>query len=225
MKNWTSVLPKSMLAVSLLAGGLVAAQTPGAILPTTEVTAGAPSGKQSLTVPVDRPVPDHIIYHFFFIHVVNLDQAADKMEAEPKNSDYLRTAAYYRALDEKAAGLTDEEGAMVKKIAHDCIQTLNDQNAKTKAVIDARRAESPAPHNALTKSEMANSIAARNTTLTGALDQLKAELGDTSFAKLDTYVKSVIHPKEATMGARRPSAEPNLDRALPLQLQGDGGAK
>jgi hypothetical protein len=185
---------------------------------TTSVPGSAPPGWQSTTVPAAPVVPDRILYHFFFIHVVNLDKAADKMEAEGKKADY------YRDLDQKGAGLTNDEGATVKQVAHDCIQLLEDQKATIKATIDARRALLPTPpKNLITRSEMAQNGAARDATLNEHLAQLKNLLGDESFAKLDAYVKNLIHPKIVDAPAKPPERAINM--IVPLNIDGNGGAR
>ncbi len=154
------------------------------------------SGVYNATNPATGDWPDRTIYHFFFLHVVDLDQTGDKVEAEGKNADY------YRTLDQKAAGLTDDEGAKVKQVAHDCVQILNEQKAKTEATIEARKAQSEtSPRNLLTKGEMAANMTASNAALDEHIAQLKEILGEESFAKLDAYVKKLIHPQKVSAPA------------------------
>ena len=197
----------------------VSVNEPMAPKPSTDsVTDSSPAGLQPTTNPANPKVPDRIIYQFFFNHVVNLDNAAKKMEDEGKNADYLRD------LDQKGAGLTGDEAAKVKQVAHDCIQLLNDQKAKIQATIDARRAQlSTPPKNLISKSEMAQNGAAKDATLDEHIAQLKDLLGEASFATLDAYVKNLIHLKTVELLGMQP--KPEVNEVTPQNIEGNGGTR
>ena len=185
---------------------------------TASVTDSSPAGSQLMTIPANPIVPDRIIYQFFFNHVVNLDYAAKKMEDEGKNADYLRD------LDQKGAGLTEDEAAKVKQVANNCIQLLDDQKAKIKATIDARRAQSPTPpKNLISRSEMALNGAAKNAVLDEHITQLKDLLGEASFARLDAYVKNLIHLKTVELPGMQP--KPEVNEVTPQNTEGNGGTR
>ncbi len=186
---------------------------------TASVTDSSPAGGlQSTTTPANQTVPDRIIYQFFFNHVVNLDNTAKKMEDDGKNADYLRD------LDQKGAGLTEDEAAKVKQVAHDCIQLLNDQKAKIQATIDARRAQSSnPPKNLISRSEMAQNGAAKNATLDEHIAQLKDLLGEESFTRLDAYVKNLIHLKTVELPGMQP--KPEVKEDTPQNTEGKGGTQ
>src|SRR5262245_25001962 len=70
---------------------------------------------------------------FFFQHLANLDAAADAAEAAGNPPD----ASSWRSLDQRAAGLTDQEGAILKQVAYGCNQALRDHDAEVQAAAAA----------------------------------------------------------------------------------------
>jgi hypothetical protein len=139
--------------------------------------------------PTTLPTPskaesDRIIYSFFFHKVANLDRVADKIDLEGKEN-----AEYYRTIDQKGAGLTDGKGEILRQVSDECIQLLDEQDAKIKKIIDARRAQSTTPlKNALTMAEMSEFGKNRNLILDEQILKLTVAFREEAFAKLDTYV-------------------------------------
>lgn len=169
-------------------GAPAAGQAPVGTPVTASQSGSATSGQKSITISANSTVPDHILYHAFFVQVVAVDKVADIQEQAGKNVDELRTRI------QKAAGLTDSEGKSFREIAKDCIQKLDEQRERIKAILDQRRAAAPASPSQLTKSEMAQYGAESRQTVSDHIEQLKAALGDASFAKLDAYARNTIHP-------------------------------
>lgn len=180
----------TMLAQAQNSDGTSAAPQP---LPSSESNAkhGVPPPGSPTTLPTpSKAESDRIIYLFFFHHVANLDRVADKIDLEGKEN-----AEYYRTLDQKGAGLTDGEGEILRQISDECIKLLDEQDAKVKKIIDARRAQSTTPpKNALMMAEMSESGQNRNSILGAQILKLQIMLREESFAKLDAYVRQLIHP-------------------------------
>jgi transglutaminase/protease-like cytokinesis protein 3 len=158
-----------------------------------------------------QEVPDYITYRIFFSHVDELDLEADKLDAQGKDGNDLRTH------DQRLSGLTDGEAALMKQIAHDCNQNLQTQKAKVHEDIEAYRAQNHAHAGSMPPGEMEKSIEMRNETVTSHLAELRSALGENSFQKLDKYVRNMIQPKLITAPIAKPARTPNLDQSLHLQ--------
>lgn len=63
-------------------------------------------------------VPKWLSYESYFEHIAGLDKAAAQLEAQGKDGKPWRT------FEQHQTGLTDEEGATLKKIAYDCNQAV-----------------------------------------------------------------------------------------------------
>jgi len=122
------------LAIALLVLGSIA-QAQENSLPRDPVTLppGTDSPVEQTVVPVDPlPVldvsatPDPLEFFFFFRHLASLDAAADKAVAEG-NPD----ASEWKSVIQREAGLTDEEGAILKEVAYACNQALSEPTPST----------------------------------------------------------------------------------------------
>jgi len=117
--------------------------------------------------------------------MANLEDYAAKKEAAGKDGSKLRT------LHQQAAGLSEEEGRILSGIKDQCNQDLAAVNAKIGDAIKALRADftpeklrnMPPPADLLALFDQRNQI------VNSAIDELKVELGNESFQKLDDYVK------------------------------------
>jgi len=107
-------------------------------------------------------------FHFFFQHLANLDAVADAKEAEDGTFD----ASSWRTLDQRAAGLTDVEGTILKEIASGCLQALSDHDAEVQAA-------------AATGTEV---LTERTQIIESALEDLQLQLGEETFQTLASYV-------------------------------------
>jgi len=175
-----------------------------------QAPAGTPvTGSQPGTPPPGKPAIDHetwtqttakqaparVLYLSLFERIAGLDQVADSQDAKGKNGDY------YRAIDWKAAGLTDAEGASLNEIAKDYKQQSDALDARINAAIESHKAESPTPpKNPLSMEEFREFARERNAIVDECIDRLKLRLGDTDFAKLDAYVTSLFKLSVAQPG-------------------------
>jgi hypothetical protein len=182
----------------------------------------AGSAQDSPTQPVIPTVPERTIYRAFFSHVANDDKTATKLESEGKNVDG------FRAHDQETSGLTVDEGAIVKSVALDCIQALDEMKAARHADAETRSAQSAnGSKAAVSRSEMAKARADSDDVVDVHIAQLRQMLGDASFAKLDKYVRSLIQPKGVNVAkpAQRPLFDPNAapELNIPFTLKQNGG--
>jgi hypothetical protein len=139
----------------------------------------------------NSPAPQNYqIYHIFFMHLANFDSLAAKLEANGKKADGLRTH------DQRLAGLTVEEGALVKKVAYDCNQQVAAVEKRfQEAVAEFRQQHSndQFPLRALPP-DLQQLWARRAQIINSEIDQLQILLGQTSFQKLDNWVQANFRP-------------------------------
>jgi hypothetical protein len=150
-----------------------------------------------------RPAPPEVLYLFLFEHLVSLNDAASKQEAKGQGR------GSYGTVYSRAAGLTDDEGAILNQVALDWKEKQDEVDARRKAILDARRAEPNPPKNLLTMDEFSQ-FGKEGIDITLAhIEELKSQLGNASFAKLDAYVKvrfrpAVAHPERPLRMPERP---------------------
>ncbi|MES1243970.1 MAG: Ig-like domain-containing protein [Acidobacteriota bacterium] len=120
----------------------------------------------ALEVP-DRPDP--VEFDLFFLHLANLDAAADEAEAAGRPAEEVKP---WRSHDQRAAGLTDEEGAILRQVAGGCRQFLKERD-------DWRR---------LAGTAASQAPAGRKPIVGSSVDELRARLGEEAFRKLYQYV-------------------------------------
>jgi hypothetical protein len=135
-----------------------------------------------------QPVPPHVLYFFFFTDLMAANQVASTQEAKGKGAGSYRIAA------SRAAGLSDYEGGIVNQVALDWKRQQDAIDARRQAILDARRAEPNPPKNLLTMDEFSQFGHEEIANTDEHIEQLKSQLGDASFAKLDDYVKTKYHP-------------------------------
>ena len=169
---------------------------------------GAAHGAQ----PADHPVPVRILYDFLFAHLVALQQTAAKLDAEGKDG------SPYLTIYSRAAGLTDDEGAILNEVAHDWRRQQDAIESRIKALTAARRSEPNPPKNLLTMDEFSQFNNDQDENMQSHIQELKSRLGDTSFAQLDAYVKVRFHPTVA-----QPPGDVELDQ--PDASPNNGGSK
>jgi hypothetical protein len=160
----------------------------------SKLSPNAPSGdvdrsKGPCAQIANRPIPDRVLYAFFFTEVVVRVQTAAEVKAKGKDD------SYYLTVYSREAGLTDEEGVELNQIALDWQQQGDAIQSRRKAAIAAHRAESPTPpKNPLTMAEFGQFAKEDVDNVESHIEELKSLLGDASFAKLDAYVKVRYHP-------------------------------
>lgn len=85
------------------------------------------------------PLTDATVFHFFFIHVMQLERAADRLHAQGKDDTYMR-----RKLASDAA-LTGAEATLVKNVASACIANYNATAQGGRGALQATRGQPPTP--------------------------------------------------------------------------------
>jgi len=131
--------------------------------------------------------PDYVLYDMFFHRLANMERLASQEEAKGRDGNGYRDRYW------QAAGLTKEEGTILRETALHCLQALEDLSAYMRAQYAERGIEpsnrlelppgtdSPRPYE--TPTEIVNDHVA----------QLRRLLGDDTFAKLDHYIKEVVY--------------------------------
>jgi hypothetical protein len=141
------------------------------------------------TVAQAAPMAEEAKYRMFFRFIASAEAFAGKLEEEGKHD----AANAWRSHVQRGAGLTEQEGAILKEIALDFNQAHNANNAKLTAAISSLRAQSlpgasqPVPMTP----ELVQIQADRQQILSAHVDQLKTQLGDASFKKVDAYIKDL----------------------------------
>lgn len=174
----TTVYPPTGMASSSPATAGAAGQNGSSPLTTSQLPSIAQTGQSA--------VPSYLLYKFLFDNVTMIEQLADKDDREGKHE----MAARWRTNQQRAAGLNETEGDILKEVALDCHRAVQEQDAKIKALLqklDAQRVQGvvvPA------SPELDQMLKSRNEIIQAHIDKLKEALGESSFAKVDHYVRS-----------------------------------
>ena len=150
-----------------------------------------------------QDIPAYATYRFFFVNMALLEHAADRDQKAGK----AQTAALWRTHEQRAAGLTEPEGDVLKQLVQQCNQAVKDQDLKIQEAVRNFRALRGADLSIPIPLELLQMGDDRAAIITTFIDKLKVALGDASFQKLDAYVQSsfkpqILHPS--------PSAPPSL---------------
>lgn len=144
----------------------------------TELAPPAPSG----------PIPDDMVYHHLFSHIVILVGQAE--EAEARGED----GSVYRGLYQRLAGLTDDQASMLESIALGCEQLVKRQDETAQKIIDQRRAQESSLSSAdllpPPPPELDTLWQERRSIILEARDNLRNSFGDSSFEAFDQFVRS-----------------------------------
>src|SRR5579859_547863 len=164
--------------------------------PDRSSTASASSG-DSASADTDT-APEWMIYEFYFTHVTNLEEAADEEEkqmTEKKETADGSNVSPWRTHEQRTVGLTDDEAKTLREVALDCKSALKVQEQKMAVFRDEYRTQhperladpQPAP-------EYVQLWEERTQIIKDHIEQLKLSLGDSTFQKLDEYVKREFAP-------------------------------
>jgi hypothetical protein len=136
-----------------------------------------------------QQIPDPIVYRFFFAHLENLDKVAAQQEARGKDGNA------WRSHEQRAAGLSAAEGAVLKQVATDCNLAVKQQRARMRAAFAAqmqaaqgKSLRGPSPELRQLAQEGDEMVGQR-------IERLRAELGEAAFRKLDDYLQRSFKPK------------------------------
>lgn len=168
---------------------------------TPAIPAAADENSPLVTAPLESQsgIPQSALFELFFNNMSVLNQVADK---DDKAGDHISAAAW-RTHDQRAAGLNDAEGQIMREIVLDCIRILKENDAKIRALAERDRAQMPPGVASPASVEMIQAFEDRKKVVNDHIERLREALGDASFNKLDTYVHSSFHaeviaPKPAT---------------------------
>jgi hypothetical protein len=149
--------------------------------------------------------PAWMTYSFFFKHLENLDRVADQKEALGNES----SAAAWRTHEQLAAGLDAEEAGMLKEVAHDCNQAVEEKDAEIRAMATAlhARQSGEALVTAAAPPDLDALWQERIEIVDQQVHRLRALLGEERFLSLDSYVRTsfapVVVPAGSTKGESR----------------------
>jgi hypothetical protein len=163
-----------------------------------------PSQRITHTQGSAQVVPDYVTYRFFFTHLANLGQLADSLEKAGKDGSKWRTH------DQHAAGLSDAEGQILTQVAQDCNQSLKNEDTKIQSSITGFHNQFPNGQfvSVSAPPELAQFENEKIQAINTHIEQLKSQLGQDSFNKLDVYVKNTFKPAIITLPAAAASARP-----------------
>jgi hypothetical protein len=143
-------------------------------------------------------VPDWVLYEFYFRHVLNLEEAGDQEEKAWKEKGVNvdgSTVSPWRTHEQRVLGLTDDEAKTLKDVALDCKSALKAQDEKMAAFADEYRGQHPERFFELQSApEFVQLGVERTQIIKDHLDQLKLYLDDSTFRKLDDYIRSEFAP-------------------------------
>jgi hypothetical protein len=171
--------------------------------------AATASASQTKTVLQSTPLSDEALYRMFFRFVATVDDLADKLEKEGKPE----AATAWRNHVRQRAGLNELEGTVMKEIAFDCNKTLTTSNAELKTAITGFRAAHPrsTASQALMSPELSDVRTSYQQITSSHLEQLKVQLGQASFDKLDAFVRDLFKAS-ATISPADQQAAPATKR-------------
>ena len=157
-----------------------------------QITQASPSPPQTSKGTIDAPrrarPPEHVVYRFFFHHLMALkDRAA---EVERRGGDGKALRGYYK----DRAKLSDAQARGLEQIAADCEREVAQLDAKAKAIITAFRARATAQAAAgKPLPELPPELKAmqqqRDSAILHSRERLRHALGDEGFRQLDHFIK------------------------------------
>ncbi len=167
--------------------------------------------------PQDVVIPDYVLYHQFFRHLLYLDQQAANHRSATATSGEVRNSYQTRlrfgsdqfAKVRSSAGVTEQKVAIL--------------DAQAKAIVTAFRAQ----HNHVSASEplpppppeLAQLQQQRNALIKTQIAQLKDSLGSQDATQLDAFLRSQFapHVRIATIGGATRSHNPTLHPVAPFE--------
>lgn len=135
-------------------------------------------------------IPDRVVYRFFFAHLENLDRVASQLEAAGKDGKG------WRSHEQRAAGLSADEGAALKRVAADCNLAVKQHRARMRAALAARPGrgksfQEPSP-------ELRQLAQDGEQIVDRRIEELRSRLGEPAFQKLDSYLRKSFKPRITT---------------------------
>jgi hypothetical protein len=178
----------------------------------------APAPGGPLPAPGTSAPPDLDELRLFFLHLANLEAAADQAQASGNPLDALS----WRRYEQRAAGLTDAEGAILEDVAFRCNQALRDREDALRnvgGVDEEGEATAGSPVNPV---PIPSGLAGpgRLEILGSALAELQTKLGPEAFQSLAKRVHFLLHRSE--MAAAGGGTPPPTSPGAPGYMTRDG---
>jgi len=193
--------------------GLAQSRVTGTVSP---ITSSSSEQEQAGT----QSLPESVRYPLFFRFLASLDQFASKLE----NEGNKKAAAAWKTHVQRAAGIDDNDAEILKKIAYDCNQSLDDNHAQLASAMKRFRDQYPngAFRKAARPPEVIQLRSDKQQILASHIDQLKSEVSEESLRKVDSYIASVFRATVRTKMA--PSSSVQRGRAATHGIRKlDGG--
>jgi hypothetical protein len=216
MKNDCTRVCRSLIAILTLLGGLFWAAT-GLSQTQQGLAAGDPSSGVSSSAGqrqiLSQPLPESVLYQVFFQFVADLDRFADKLGGLGNK----KGAAAWHTHAQRMAGLTSEEGEILKRVAYECNQDLSDNRAQAKDALTKFHAQYPdgAFRKLPRPAELTQLRAFRQKIIESHVAQLRSQLSEESLQKLESYMKELF-PSVVTTQLSPGSAKASIARRLSL---------
>lgn len=137
------------------------------------------------------PIPQSVFFELFFRHIANLNKIADH---DDKAGEHI-WAARWRTHDQREAGLNDSEGQILQETTMDCLRMLKEHDAEFNVAAAKFRAQLKPGEPIQIPPELVQMGETRKKIVSDHIERLKEALGDTSFNKLDSYVRSIFQPQ------------------------------
>jgi len=164
-------------------------QSPGQLAAPADSPAGVNSPLVAEARQSQAEIPQSALFELFFNNMSVLNEVADK---DDKAGDHI-TAAAWRTHDQRAAGLNDAEGQILREIALDCVRTLKENDVKIRVLATRDRAQMTPGTIIPASPEMIQTFEEHKKVVSDHIERLREALGAASFSKLDTYVHSSFH--------------------------------
>lgn len=190
----------NVLAVALFLAGAVAAAH-ASLAQSQPAADPAPTARPGLAAAGGAALPEEVRYRLFFRYVAHLDAFAADLA---KKGDTKAAAAWHTVL-QRRAGLSDQEGEVMKRIASDALQALAANEAQLKPALATFRAQRLDAKSAPPQ-EIQQLQAARREIVPSHVEQLKEQLGEVAFKKLDAYVGTLYRNAVTTKAPGASSA-------------------
>ncbi len=167
-------------------------------------------------VPQSAPIPDYVLYHQFFRHLLYLDNQAARRQANSTNSD--ETGNSYQ----KRLRFNTDQFAKVRSSANATEQQVAALDGQAKGIIVSFRAQhqhvSPSEPLPAPPAELAQLQQQRNALIQAQVTQLKASLGSQAATQLDGFLRTQFapHVRIALLGPPR-AHNPSLHPVAPFE--------
>jgi len=146
-------------------------------------------------------VPDRALYWAMFRHIVHLQTVAASLGAAGQPEKQNDLLSYYQ----RKAALTAVEDSLLKQMARECADQVQQNDNKAKALIQSIRSRFPGgklPDRAslpAIPSELLAMQQERNKIIDDHIAKLQSVFGDSEFHRLDRFVKMHIAPQVSSV--------------------------